>query len=129
MKIWHFFTVLAAVVLSATAANSGLDTLSQARLAAVQGDHVTCAKLADQARRQRDSVWHAHHVYATCQIYVVEARRETISGEEYAQGIEKAVDALQFLLDTPGLLVIQEQRASVQFMVEELDKRIVNARR
>ncbi len=128
MRIRHILLPLTALVLSATAANSGLDRLSQARLAAIEGDHVTCAKLADQARRQRDAVWHAHHVYATCQIYVVEARRDTISNEEYATGIEKAVDALQFLLDTPGLLVIQEQRASVQFMVEELGKRIVNAR-
>ncbi len=129
MKIWRFLTVLTAVVLSTTVANSGLDTLTQARLAAVQGDHVTCAKLADQARRQRDAVWRAHQIYATCQIYVVEARRDTISDEEYAQGIEKAADALQFLLVTPGLLVNQEQRASVQFIVEELGKRIVGARK
>ncbi len=128
MRIWHILLPLTIFVFLASPANAGLDKLSQARLAAVEGDHVTCAKLADQARRQRDAVWHAHHVYATCQIYVVEARRDTISIEEYAAGIENAVDALQFLLDTPGLLVIQEQRASVQFIVEELGKRIVDAR-
>ena len=128
MRIWHFLTFSTGLLLSITIANAGLDTLSQARMAAVQGEHATCAKLADQARRKRDAVWHAHHVYATCQIYAVEADRQALSDDEYATGIEKAVDALRFLLNTPGLLVIQEQRASVEFMVKELGKRITNAR-
>ena len=128
MRIWHFLTISTGLLLSITIANAGLDTLSQARMAAVQGEHATCAKLADQARRKRDAVWHAHHVYATCQIYAVEADRQAPSDDEYATGIEKAVDALRFLLNTPGLLVIQEQRASVEFMVEQLGKRITNAR-
>jgi hypothetical protein len=128
MRIWHFLTISTSLLLSITIANAGLDTLSQARMAAVQGDHATCAQLADQARRERDAVWHAHHVYATCQIYAVEADRQALSDDEYATGIEKAVDALRFLLNTPGLLVIQEQRASVEFMVKELGKRITNAR-
>jgi len=128
MRIWHFLTFSTGLLLSITIANAGLDTLSQARMAAVQGEHATCAKLADQARRKRDAVWHAHHVYATCQIYAVEADRQALSDDEYATGIEKAVDALRFLLNTPGLLVIQEQRASVEFMVEQLGKRITNAR-
>ena len=128
MRIWHFLTISTSLLLSITIANAGLDTLSQARMAAVQGEHATCAKLADQARRKRGAVWHAHHVYATCQIYAVEADRQALSDDEYATGIEKAVDALRFLLNTPGLLVIQEQRASVEFMVEELGKRITNAR-
>ena len=128
MRIWHFLTISTGLLLSITIANAGLDTLSQARMAAVQGEHATCAKLADQARRKRGAVWHAHHVYATCQIYAVEADRQALSDDEYASGIKKAVDALRFLLNTPGLLVIQEQRASVEFMVEELGKRITNAR-
>ncbi len=119
-------TIFAAGLILALAAPAvaALDTLSQARLAAVEGDHAKCADLADKARRQPDAVWHAHHVYATCQIYAVEAQKEKLSTAEYDTGIAKAIDALQFLLDTPGLLVIQEQRASVEFMVEELGKRL-----
>jgi len=105
-------------------ANAGLDTLSQARMAAIEGKHASCAELADQARREPDAVWHAHHVYATCQIYAVEAQREQITQAEYASGINKAIDALQFLANTPGLLATEEQRASIQFMVQELVKRI-----
>lgn len=117
-----------ALVFGASTAAAALDTLSKARLAAVDGDHAACAELADKARRLPDSVWHAHHVYATCQIYAVEARKDSITPAQYVDGIAKAIDALRFLLDTPGLLVFQEQRASVEFMVEELAKRIDVAR-
>lgn len=128
MRTWPALSLTLIAILAATGTAAGLDTLSQARMAAVEGDHKTCAELADKARRQPDAVWHAHQVYATCQIYAIEAQRDALSREEYADGIAKAVDALQFLLDTPGLLVFQEQRDSVQFMVEELSKRIAAAR-
>lgn len=100
------------------------DLLTQARMAAVEGNHEKCASLADAARREPTAVWRAHHVYATCQIYVTEARKPDIAAAEYASELRKAIDALQFLLDTPGILVIQEQRASVELMVDELFKRI-----
>lgn len=127
MRLWLTVAILFPAVFAVTHLHASLDTLSQARMAAIEGDHASCAKLADRARRQRDSVWQAHHVYATCQIYAIEAQRENISQEAYADGIAKAIDALQFLLNTPGLLVIQEQRSSVQFMVDELSKRIAAA--
>ncbi|KUO57196.1 MAG: hypothetical protein APF80_04220 [Alphaproteobacteria bacterium BRH_c36] len=117
---------LIAAVLASTNASAGQDILSQARMAAIAGNHASCADLADKARRQPDAVWHAHHVYATCQIYAMEARRATISKREYAKGINKAIDALQFLVNTPGLLATEEQRASVLFVMEELAKRIEN---
>jgi len=120
------FPLIAAAVFASANAFAGLDTLSQARMAAIEGNHASCADLADKARREADAVWHAHHVYATCQIYATEARRAEISGTEYAEGINKAIDALQFLVNTPGLLATEEQRASVQFMMQELAKRIEN---
>lgn len=101
-----------------------LDKLSQARLAAIDGDHATCARLADEARRMPDSSWHAHHVFATCEVYDADAKRAEIGDAAYKGRIEHAISALQFLLDNPGLLVMQEQRSSVQFIVEELTKRI-----
>lgn len=116
--------LIAAALFASANANAGPDTLSQARMAAIEGNHAACAELADKARREANAVWHAHHVYATCQIYATEARRATISKAEYADGINKAIDALQFLANTPGLLSTEEQRASVQFVVEELVKRI-----
>jgi hypothetical protein len=124
MRLWLTVAIVFPAISAATGLDAGLDTLSQARMAAIEGDHAGCARLADRARRQRDAVWQAHHVYATCQIYAIEAQRERISQEKYANGITKAIDALQFLLATPGLLIIQEQRSSVQFMVDELNKRI-----
>lgn len=116
-------TVAIALALATSAAYAGLDALSQARLAAIEGNHADCARLADQARRQPDASWHAHHVFATCQIYATEARRDNITKEEYNQGINQAIEALDFLVTTPGLLATEEQRASVHFMIEELTKR------
>lgn len=124
MRISLIIPAVIAATFASPSTAVGLDTLSQARMAAIEGKHAACAELADAARRQPDAVWHAHHVFATCQIYATEAKRETISQAEYANGIHEAIDALQFLANTPGLLATEEQRASVQFMIEELLKRI-----
>lgn len=124
MRILKTFSCTLLVALSTKGASAGLDTLSQARMAAVEGNHAQCAELADKARRQPNAVWHAHHVYATCQIYATEARRETLTKAQYTEGINKAIEALQLLVRTPGLLATEEQRASVEFVIDELNKRI-----
>ncbi|MCH9808863.1 MAG: hypothetical protein K0U74_14135 [Alphaproteobacteria bacterium] len=124
MKAYFASALLMAVATAQTPATAAPDQLSQARMAAIDGDHGKCAQLADKARRQKTAVWQAHHVYATCQIYATEARKDKISKSEYADGINKAVDALKFILDTPDILVNEEHRASVLFLINEMDKRI-----
>ncbi|MEQ8826111.1 MAG: hypothetical protein RIC14_17220 [Filomicrobium sp.] len=122
--------VVLALLISAgtTFAQNGPDDLTKARLAAVEGDHVTCAKLADKARRQPNTVWQAHQVFASCQAYVMEAKREKIPAADYISGLSQSVDALQFLLETPGLVNNNEQRASIMFVIEEFERRIQSAR-
>lgn len=124
MRIWLTLTVY---LLAATSASAGLDVLSQARMAAIEGQHAKCAELADKARREQNAVWHAHHVYATCKIYATEAAKDKISNADYVAGIQDAIDSFKFLVETPGLLVSEEQRGSVYFMIEELNKRIAPA--
>ncbi|MBU2580215.1 MAG: hypothetical protein KJ622_00660 [Alphaproteobacteria bacterium] len=124
MRAIQIISLGLAASFSAANAHADLDTLSLARIAAVEGRHAECAELADKARRQPNAVWHAHHVYATCQIFATEARRGTLTGAEYSKAINKAREALQLLVRTPGLLATEEQRASVEFVMEELDKRI-----
>lgn len=102
-----------------------LDKLSQARLSAIDGDHGTCARLSDEARRLPDSSWHAHHVFATCEVYDADAKRGEIGEAAYVVRIKRAISALEFLLNNPGLLTARSQRDSVGFIVEELNKRVV----
>lgn len=105
-------------------ASAEMDIVSKARLAAVKGDHATCAKLADEARRQPGASGHVHHLYATCQTFAADARRPVLSDAEYAAELSKAVAAYQFMLNTPGLLPHLEHRASVEFIVQQLEGRI-----
>lgn len=105
-------------------ASAETDIVSKARMAAVEGDHVTCARLADEARSQPGAGGRVHHLYATCQAFAADARRSELSDAEYAAELGKAIAAYRFLLSTPGLLPHLEQRASVEFVVEELEARI-----
>jgi hypothetical protein len=127
----NFIAAVAALLVSslffAAAAAQDLDKLSQARLAAIDGDHGTCARLSDEARRMPDSSWHAHHVFATCEVYDADTKRAEIGEEAYIARIKHAISALEFLLFNPGLLTGQSQRESVEFIVEELNKRVVAA--
>lgn len=109
-------------------AQDGADDLIKARLAAVEGDHATCARLADKARRLPNAVWQAHQLYASCQAFAIEAQRDKISVGEYISGLNKSIDALQFLLETPGLINSEEQRGSIQFVIQEFEKRIASAK-
>ncbi len=111
--------------LAGNAAAQELDKLSQARLSAIDGDHGTCARLSDEARRLPDSSWHAHHVFATCEVYDADAKRAEIGEVAYVERIKNAIGALEFLLNNPGLLTARSQRDSVGFIVEELNKRVV----
>ncbi len=114
----------AALTLSAAQGAAEMDLLSQARLAAVDGRHAECAAKADEARRQPGAVWHAQHVFATCQVFAADARRTEIGEPAYAVEVGKAIGALELLLSTPGLLAMQEQRDSVQYQVQLLRERI-----
>jgi len=122
-------TVLGCVSLglAAPVAGDDLDPLTKARLSAVEGDHETCARLSDQARRMPDASWHAHHVFATCEVFDADAKRDEIGDEAWVKRINRAIDAFGFLLSSPGLLVRQEQRSSVQLIVDELTERIARA--
>lgn len=104
------------------------DPLLQARFAAVDGRFEECAKLADEARRRPDAVWQAHNVFATCEVFAADAAKDTIGAEAYIKRIEAAIGALRFLLSSPGVLVAEDRRRSIGFMIEELDKRIAKAR-
>ncbi|CFX02658.1 exported protein of unknown function [Candidatus Filomicrobium marinum] len=105
-------------------ATADMDIVSKARMAAVEGDHVTCAKLADEARKRPGADGRIHHLYATCQAFAADIKRSKLSKEEYVAEIQKAIDAYQLLLRTPGLLPHIEERASVEFVIEQLQKRI-----
>lgn len=118
------FLTLLAIGAGSLPVSAETDIVSKARLAAVQGDHATCAKLADEARRQPGANGHVHHLYATCQTFAADARRPGLSDAEYAAELSKAVAAYQFLLNTPGLLPHLEHRASVEFIVQQLEGRI-----
>lgn len=109
-------------------AQSDMDKLTRARLAAIDGDHATCAKLADEARRGPHAVWQAHQIYATCQAFVMEAQKGKIPADAYIAGLNKSIDALHFLLATPGIINSEEQRGSVEFVIEEYEKRIAKAK-
>lgn len=114
-------------VATVTPASAGTDTVTRARMAAVNGDHATCAKLAGEARRLPGADGRVHHLYATCQTFAADAKRAELSDATYAAELEKAIEAYQFLLSTPGLLPHLEERASVEFIVEELQSRIAKA--
>jgi len=116
--------VLLATVAGITAALADTDIVTKARLAAVEGDHATCAKLADEARQQPGADGRVHHLYATCQTFAADARRSELSDADYAAELSKAVAAYQFLLNTPGIIPHLEHRASVELIVEELEGRI-----
>jgi len=113
-----------AIVAGLSSASAENDILTRARMAAVDGDHVTCARLAEEARQQPGADGRVHHLYATCQAFAAEARRSELSDSEYATELGKAIAAYQLLLHTPGLLPHLEERASVEFIVEELQGRI-----
>lgn len=113
-----------AIVAGLSSVSAETDILTKARMAAVDGDHVTCARLADEARKQPGAEGRVHHLYATCQAFAAEARRSDLSDTEYASELGKAISVYQFLLRTPGLLPHMEERASVEFIVEELQGRI-----
>lgn len=112
----------------ALAENVQRDPLLEARFAAVDGKFEDCAKLADQARRLPNAIWRAHNVFATCEVFAADAVKDQIGAEAYAKRIGKAVDAFNFLLSTPGVLVAEDRRRSIRYMIEELDKRIADAR-
>lgn len=113
-----------AIVAGLPSASAETDVLTRARMAAVDGDHLTCARLADEARKQPGADGRVHHLYATCQAFAAEARRPELSDAEYAEELGKAITVYQFLLRTPGLLSHLEERASVEFIIEELQGRI-----
>lgn len=100
------------------------DTLLQARFAAIDGRYEECAKLADEARRMPDAVWQAHNVFATCEVFAADAVKDTITPEAYVARIETAIGAFKFLLESPGVLVADDRRRSIAFMIDELHKRI-----
>jgi len=102
------------------------DALTKARLAAIEGGHEACARLADHARRQRDASWHAHHVFATCEVYAADDAKDEIGQDAYRKRIREAIGALQFLLNTPGILIYDQQRNSVELIVSELRKKIAD---
>lgn len=116
--------VCLALLVGAASALADMDIVSKARIAAVEGDHITCAKLADEARKRPGADGRVHHLYATCQAFAADIERSKLSKAEYAAEIQKAIDAYQLLLHTPGLLPHLEERASVEFVIEELQKRI-----
>jgi hypothetical protein len=116
--------VLIAAVAGSASASADTDLVSKARMAAVQGDHATCAKLADEARRQPGAGGRVHHLYATCQTFAADARRSELSDADYATELGKAIEAYRLLLQTPGLIPHIEERASVEFVIEELEGRI-----
>src|SRR5690349_1466077 len=87
-----------AIVAGLSPASAEPDILTRARMAAVDGDHVTCARLADEARQQPGAGGKVHHLYATCQAFAAEARRSELSGSEYAAELGKAISAYEFLL-------------------------------
>lgn len=113
-----------ALLIGAANASAEMDIVSKARMAAVEGDHVTCARLADEARKQPGADGRVHHLYATCQAFAADTKRSKLSKAEYAAEIQKAIDAYQFLLRTPGLLPNIEERASVEFVIEQLQERM-----
>ncbi|MEO1207249.1 MAG: hypothetical protein AAFV45_13055 [Pseudomonadota bacterium] len=112
----------------AEAAKPDVDTLLKARYAAVDGRFEECAKLADQARRTPNAIWRAHNVFATCEVFAADAVKDEIGPDAYIKRIQSAIDAFQFLLQTPGVLVAEDRRRSIRFMIEELDKRVANAK-
>lgn len=129
--------ILAGALASAAAAETGTegsggqeqarDPLLAARFAAVDGKFEECAKLADEARRKPDAVWQAHNVFATCEVFAADAVRDEIGPEAYVKRIEAALGAFRFLLASPGVLVAEDRRNSIGFMIVELEKRIASA--
>ncbi|MEO1282449.1 MAG: hypothetical protein AAFV69_12025 [Pseudomonadota bacterium] len=103
------------------------DALLAARYAAVDGKFEECAKLADEARRSPRAVWRAHNVFATCEVFAADAVKDEIGPQAYVKRIQRAIDAFNFLLNTPGVLVAEDRRRSIRFMIDELDKRIAKA--
>ena len=128
-RCWTAALALSLVVMTGTVPVMAqqLDKLSRARIAATEGDHATCAKLADEARRQPNTIWRAHQVFAACEVYDADDKRAEIGDAAWAKRINNAIGALRLLLQTPGLLVMQEQRSSVEFIVEELLKKVASA--
>lgn len=104
------------------------DKLIAARLAAIDGGYEKCASLSDSARRSPYSHWRAHQVFASCTVFDAEEKKKTLSAKSYAEKLESAVDALEFLIEAPGVLVHQNQRESVSFMIEEIGKKARAAR-
>ncbi|MEL7048189.1 MAG: hypothetical protein AAFO75_04360 [Pseudomonadota bacterium] len=103
------------------------DPLLAARFAAVDGNFEECSTLADIARRQPKAVWHAHNVYATCEVFAADAVKDKIGKDAYIKRIQNAIGAFEFLLNTPGVIVASDRRRSIQFMKQELHKRIAKA--
>lgn len=115
--------LLAAGTVSATS-TAKANPLMEARMAAVDGDHAKCAKLADKARRIRGATWHAHRVYASCTVFAADARKKELGAAAYKAEIKKAVDALKLLFNTPDIYMQQDTANGIRLMVDELSKRL-----
>ncbi len=123
-KSLSFFVFVALMPTTVALCDEASDKLIAARLAAIDGHYEKCARLSDEARRVSSAHWRAHQVYASCTVFAADAEKENITSQAYADRLQNAISALQFLLNTPGILIHNNQRQSVGFMITQLGKRI-----
>ena len=100
------------------------DPFMDARVAASEGKHAKCAKLADEARKRDGATWHSHHLHASCTVLGAQSRKDHMTPVEYEAQIMHAVELLENLVAGP-LVPMDKHRAQLGYMATEMRKQLV----
>lgn len=115
------FTLL---FVSASTGSSGAgDRLSEARIAAIDGDHARCADIADDVRKSQAANWYAHQVYASCVALAAQKNKDELGADKYEAESLKAIAAIEEIV-LNGKNLTSRQRVKFSHMAIEMRKQL-----
>lgn len=99
------------------------DRLSEAQMAAVNGDHARCAAIANDVRKSNDTSWYANQVYASCTSLDARKTRDKVGADKFKINSMKAIEAIEeIVIDGKGLT--SRQRIKFSHMAVEMRKQL-----
>ncbi len=102
---------------------SAFDRLTEARMAAVNGDHALCSKISDEVRNSKGSSWYAHQVFASCKSLDARQNRTELGAERFETESMKAIDAIEHIVSN-GKALTSRQRIKFSHMAVEMRKQL-----
>jgi len=116
-------TIPLAVMLSTAPPIAAGDRLSEARMAAVEGDFGHCANIADEVRSSPNASWYAHQVFASCLSLDARQNKTELGPEKFEIKSMKAIQAIEHIVST-GKGLTSRQRIKFSHMAVEMRKQL-----